>query len=103
MDHITGVFIQDICQICYEGHNDNRDWQKIIGSSPTKQEADKKMLQKVKQIGDFIDSLCGQGKSTNKSLAAIQVLLANLLKSKKILTEIDKLLKINQQDSTVAS
>ena len=26
----------------------SRDWQKIIGSNPTKQEADKKMLQKMK-------------------------------------------------------
>ena len=82
---------------------DNRDWQKIIGSNPTKK-ADEKMLQKMKRIGDFIDSLRGQGKSTNDALAAIRVLLVNSPKTKETLTGIDKLLKQRkQQDNDVDS
>ena len=72
---------------------DNRDWRKIIGSNPIKREADKKMLQKMKRIGDFIDNLRGQGKSTNEAIAAIRVLLVNSPKTKETLTGIDKLLK----------
>ena len=58
----------------------------------------------MKQIGDFIDNLCGQGKSMNKPIAAIQVLLVNSRKTKETLTGINKLLKKqNPQDNTMAS
>ena len=62
------------------------------------------MLQKMKQIGDFIDNLYGEGKSTNKAIAAIQVLLVNSPKTKETLTGIKNLLKKqNPQDNTMAS
>ena len=47
------------------------------------------MLQKMKQIGDFIDNICGQEKSTNKAVAAIRVLLVNSPKTKETLTGIN--------------
>ena len=72
---------------------DNKEWRKSLGSNASKREADKKMLQKMKRIGDYMENRMNDGETKDQVTHHMRTLLQASPKSKETLTGIDKLLK----------
>lgn len=73
-----------------------RKWRKSLGNCPHKRENDKKMLQKLKRIGDFMEHHQQRGLSPDQVKDIIRDFLEKSPKSKETLTGIDKLIKKNK-------
>jgi hypothetical protein len=71
----------------------NKQWRKSLGNDASKREADKKMLQKMKRIGDYMERFQDEGKSKEQTVEHLRSLLLQHPKIKETLTGIDKLLK----------
>jgi hypothetical protein len=72
---------------------DKKEWRKSLGSNASKREADKKMLQKMKRIGDYMENHMNGGESKEQMVTHLRQLIAQSPKHKETLTGIDKLLK----------
>ena len=72
-----------------------------MGNCPHKRENDKKMLQKLKRIGDFMEHHQQRGLSPDQVKDIIRDYLEKSPKSKETLTGIDKLIKKNQDTPLV--
>ena len=72
---------------------DNKQWRKSLGCDASKREADKKMLQKMKRIGEYMENYINNGKTKEQMAFHLRELLSNSPKNKETLTGIDKLLK----------
>jgi hypothetical protein len=64
-----------------------------LGSNASKREADKKMLQKMKRIGEYMENRMNGGESKEQMVTHLRQLIAQSPKNKETLTGIDKLLK----------
>lgn len=64
-----------------------------MGNDASKREADKKMLQEMKRIGDYMERFQDEGKSKEQTVEHLRSLLLQHPKIKETLTGIDKLLK----------
>lgn len=71
----------------------NRAWRKSLGNNKSKREADKKMLQKFKRIGEYMQDLRMDGQDRDDVISHINGLLSSSPKSTPSLTGIAKLLK----------
>ena len=71
----------------------NKNWRKTLGNDAHKREADKKMSQKIKRIGECMEKKRLAGSTREEVITAIESLLAASPKTKACLTGIDKLLK----------
>ena len=71
----------------------NKAWRKSLGNEANKREADKKMLQKTKRIGEFMEKKRLAGSDREEVISVIDSLLAASPKTKACLTGIDKLIK----------
>ena len=85
----------------YAGHGgiktlyNNKLWRQSLGTDAIKREANKKMLQKMKRIGEYMEKKRLEGKPTEEVAASLRQRLSNNPKLKETLTGIDKLLKID--------
>jgi len=82
---------------------DNKLWRKSLGDSAKKRENDKKMLQKIKRIGEYMESVHGDGSGRQEIIEKIRVAMKESPKSTETLTGIDKVLKDIQKSANQPS
>ena len=70
----------------------NIQFTKSLGANPNKVKADKKMLQKMRRIGEYFDANCPGGNNKEAVFQHIRNLIKASPKSKETLTGIDKLI-----------
>ena len=86
-----------------KGLYNNKQWRKSLGSEANKREADKKMLQKMKRIGDYFEKEMSNGKTMEEIAAFLRELISKSPKTKETLTGIDSLLKNRYKDSSATA
>ena len=64
----------------------NKEWRKSLGNEASKREADKKMLQKMKRIGDYMEQRQNNGETAEQVLQHLRDLIAKSTKTKETLT-----------------
>ena len=90
----------------YSPHNglktlcNNKDWRKSLGNDHSKREADKKMLQKMKYIGDYMATKRLEGSDRNDVIEDIKEVLSLYPKTSESLTGIAKVLKCEAKKTT---
>ena len=70
----------------------NTQFAKSLGAGANKVRADKKMLQKMRRIGEYFDANCPDGNNKEAAFQHLRNLIQASPKSKETLTGIDKLI-----------
>lgn len=72
---------------------ENKQWRKSLGNNPSKREADKKMLQKMKRIGTYMENYISNNKTKDLLVSHLRQMVEESPKSSETLTGIDKLIQ----------